>query len=105
MKRILPLILLISFAGRSLATQTFTLITSVCDTNGVLVVQYTGFSLPPFHYHWSYGARSADHIVHGFTDTLYHYNGAPLTMVTLLRTPPEATSSVLPLLTVVPLSV
>ena len=83
MKRILPLILLISFAGRSLATQTFTLITSVCDTNGVLVVQYTGFSLPPFHYHWSYGARSADHIVHGFTDTLYHYNGAPLTMVTM----------------------
>ena len=83
MKKLFTLLFVLSIAQASRATLTFTLLTAPCDTNGVLVFQYTGFSLPPFHAHWIYGTRTADHTFNGFTDTLRNYNGAPLTQVVL----------------------
>ncbi len=83
MKKLLSLLIFVAIANVSKATLTFTQLTAPCDTNGVLVFQYTGFSLPPFHVQWTYGARTTDHVFYGFSDTLRNYNGAPLTQVVL----------------------
>ena len=83
MKKLLPLLLCLAFATTSRATLTFTLVTPPCDTNGVLVVQYTGFSLPPFNVSWSYGVNYVNHTISGFTDTIRNFNGQAFTYVSV----------------------
>jgi len=83
MKKIIALLVFLAIANFSKASATFNLLNTVCDTNGTLVVSYTGFFLPPFHVQWQYGARTTMHTITGFSDTLRNYNGATITAVTL----------------------
>jgi len=84
MKR-LSIFLLLLFAMNFCAkaqtgSVTFTLVTTPCDTNGVLVASYPS-ATAPYYVEWSGGTTSgyAYHTgVHGTTDTLYHYTGSPV---------------------------
>ena len=77
MKKLFLLALLAILACRSLATVTFTLVASPCDTNKILVVHFSG-GTAPYSVWWSGGTYSGS-VYHtgitGFTDTLYHYAG------------------------------
>jgi uncharacterized repeat protein (TIGR01451 family) len=82
MKKLIPMLVLLAFSFAAKASITFTLIHSVCDSNGVLVANISTASLPPYTIYYSSCSHSVSHTLTGtvLTDTLYHYNGAPLSV-------------------------
>ncbi len=77
------LLLLVATGCFAQGAVTFTVVTPPCDSNGVLVAHWPSTGTWPFAVEWSGGTTtgSAYHTgVHGYTDTLYHYIGGPVSV-------------------------
>ncbi len=76
MKKLILFALLITYACRSNAqTITLSLITTPCDSNGIVVATCTGFT-PPYNVYWDESGITFNHTgVTGTTDTFYGFVG------------------------------
>jgi uncharacterized repeat protein (TIGR01451 family) len=83
--------LLAMVASTQLNAQTcsFNVLTTPCDSNGVVVATFTGVT-PPFGVQWYTNAGyKYDSIITGYTDTLYHFVGGTIQLN--LSAPPFGT--------------
>ncbi len=85
MKKLLLVLLLLPLATmlRAQGSVTFTLVTTPCDTNGVLVAHLPATGILPFSVYWNGGSTTGytyHYNVHGYTDTLYNYTGSAVSI-------------------------
>ena len=86
MKKFFLLALLAILACRSFAqgTATFVLVSNPCDTNKILAINFSVTGTPPYTVSWpsnsTYTWGIHNHTVTGLTDTLFHYDGAAITV-------------------------
>ena len=97
MKNALFALLLLTIAGyKSNAQVTFTLVTAPCDSNGVLVANYSASSLPCV-VHWLGGTGWAGGLITDPTsllsDTLHNYNGGEVYVWVTASTGPVDTGT------------
>ncbi|MFI5195571.1 MAG: T9SS type A sorting domain-containing protein [Chitinophagales bacterium] len=83
MKKLFLLALLVIFGLNSNAqTASFVLVANPCDTNKILAVNFSGFGSPPYVVEWpgnsTYSGGYRYDTVYSSTDTLFHYDGAPI---------------------------
>ncbi len=79
MKKLLPVIFFLAFCAKAGAqTATISLITAPCDSDGVMVVHFSGFTYP-IYVDWS-GVTGgfSDTVTSGSTDTFSRYAGAEM---------------------------
>ncbi len=85
MRKLLPLLLIVLFAGSAKAqTVSFSLITQPCNNNGVLKAYFSGLT-PPITVTWTTMGSTGGPIVHtgvaGLNDVLTGYSGGPVNFV------------------------
>ena len=80
MKKLLLLAILAVSATKVFAqTVALTMISSPCDSNGVVVATFTGMT-PPFYDYWINGGTGGYHIVTAATDTFYNFTGGGISV-------------------------
>ena len=88
MKKLILLTVLAVIATCASAQITFTLVSNPCDTNKVLAINFTTAAPPPYVVEWQgYGTYSGSFYLYdtvtSLTDTLFHYDGAAMTVYVL----------------------